>query len=116
MEGTNQMPERDYYQMKSQEVLGALNTSQKGLARDEAEKRRTKYGPNEIRADVSVPKWLLFLSQFKEVLVLVLIVAGIISIVIGVLDNSFDNLIKVQIDEEVRQLWFYRRLILGCLE
>jgi Ca2+-transporting ATPase len=69
-----------------------LGTSEKGLPRDEAEKRREKYGPNEIRTDVSVPKWLLFLSQFKEVLVLLLIVAGIISIVIGVLDNSFESI------------------------
>jgi Ca2+-transporting ATPase len=86
------MAERDYYQMKAKEVLEALGTSEKGLPRDEAEKRREKYGPNEIRTDVSVPKWLLFLSQFKEVLVLLLIVAGIISIVIGVLDNSFESI------------------------
>jgi hypothetical protein len=86
------MAERDYYQMKAQEVLDALGTSEKGLPRNEAEKRREKYGPNEIRTDVSVPKWLLFLSQFKEVLVLVLIVAGIISFVIGILDNSPESI------------------------
>jgi Ca2+-transporting ATPase len=86
------MAESDYYQMKAQEVLDTLGTSEKGLPRNEAEKRREKYGPNEIRTDVRVPKWLLFLSQFKEVLVLVLIVAGIISFVIGILDNSFESI------------------------
>jgi Ca2+-transporting ATPase len=92
IERTNQMAARDYYQMKAKEVLEALNTSQKGLPRDEAERRRNKYGPNEIRTDVSVPKWLLFLLQFKEVLVVVLIVAGIISFVIGILNNSPESI------------------------
>jgi len=86
------MAKRDYYQMKAKEVLEALGTTEKGLPRDEAEKRREKYGPNEIRTDVSVPKWLLFLSQFKEVLVVVLIVAGIISFVIGILNNSPESI------------------------
>jgi len=73
----------EYYRMTAEEVLSALGTSQKGLSRQEAENRRKEYGPNELTADVSRPKWLLFLSQFRDVLVIVLIVAAAISFAIG---------------------------------
>jgi Ca2+-transporting ATPase len=77
------MAERDYYQMKAQEVLDALNTTEKGLSRAEAKKRLEKYGKNELRAKIKVPLWLLFLSQFKELLILILILGEFISYFIG---------------------------------
>ncbi|NIN92137.1 MAG: hypothetical protein GTN76_04865, partial [Candidatus Aenigmarchaeota archaeon] len=82
-ERTNQMAERDYYQMKAQEVLDALDTTEKGLPRAEAKKRLQKYGKNELRAKIRVPLWLLFLSQFKELLILILILGGFVSYFIG---------------------------------
>jgi len=77
------VPGKPYYQMTVREVLDALNSSEKGLSGEEAERRLQKYGSNELTTAVSVPKWLLLLSQFKEVLVMVLIVAGAISFLIG---------------------------------
>ncbi|MBN2543408.1 HAD-IC family P-type ATPase [bacterium] len=74
---------KEYYQMTAQAVMETLETTKDGLSRAEAEKRRNKYGENEITTDVSLPKWLQFLLQFKELLVLVLIVAGIISYIVG---------------------------------
>jgi len=83
IERTNQMAERHYYQMKAKEVLDALGTTEKGLSRAEAEKRLQKYGKNELRAKIRVPLWLVFLSQFKELLILILILGGFISYLIG---------------------------------
>ncbi len=77
------MAERDYYQMNAQEVLDALDTTEKGLPRAEAKQRLQKYGKNELRAKIRVPLWLLFLSQFKELLILILILGGFISYFIG---------------------------------
>jgi Ca2+-transporting ATPase len=77
------MKERDYYQMRAQEVLDALGTTENGLSRAEAKKRLQKYGKNELRAKIRVPLWLLFLSQFKELLILILILGGFISYFIG---------------------------------
>jgi Ca2+-transporting ATPase len=73
----------EYYRMTVQEVLDGLRTSEKGLSREEAERRRAEHGPNELTTDVRTPKWLLFLSQFRDVLVIVLIVAAAISFAIG---------------------------------
>ncbi|MFP4482552.1 MAG: cation-translocating P-type ATPase [Thermovirgaceae bacterium] len=77
------MAERACYQMTTDEVLQSLGTSREGLPRDEAKRRLEEYGPNEITSDVSTPKWMIFLSQFRDLLVLVLVFAGIISFAIG---------------------------------
>ena len=73
------MPQKEYYQMPVKEVLDDLNTNDKGLSRDEAKKRLEKYGENELRAKIKTPLWLIFLSQFKELLIIILIVGGLIS-------------------------------------
>ena len=77
------MPEKEYHRMDVKEALIDLSTSENGLSGNEAEKRLKKYGPNELRAKIKVPLWLLFLSQFKELLVIILIVGGLISFFIG---------------------------------
>jgi Ca2+-transporting ATPase len=77
------MPERTYYQMPVEEVLKDLNTTAQGLSETEARGRLAKHGKNELRAKISMPLWLLFLSQFRELLVIILIVGGIISYTIG---------------------------------
>jgi P-type Ca2+ transporter type 2C len=73
----------EFYRLTGLETLEALGSTEKGLSRSEADKIRGRTGPNEIVADVSVPKWMLFLKQFRDLLVLVLLAAGTVSIVIG---------------------------------
>lgn len=77
------MEKQQYYRMNAKQALEVLKTSEKGLSRSEADKRRRIYGPNQITTDVTLPKWLIFLRQFKDLLVIVLIAAGIISFAIG---------------------------------
>lgn len=79
---------KNYYQMTVKECYEELDTSEKGLSKDEAESRLQKYGKNQITGQVQVPKWLMFLSQFKELLVIVLIVAGVLSVFLGVFKND----------------------------
>nr|AGF93422.1 calcium-translocating P-type ATPase, PMCA-type [uncultured organism] len=75
--------EKKYYQMSSSELFENFDTSGDGLSEEEAKERLEKYGKNELQAKLKTPKWLLLLSQFRELLVLVLIVAGVLSILIG---------------------------------
>ena len=77
------MSDKKYYQMTVEEVFAEFGTGEKGLSTEDAEKRLAESGPNELTADISMPKWLIFLSQFKDLLVIVLIVAAVISFVIG---------------------------------
>jgi len=77
------MPGKKYYQMDAKKVLEDLNTSDNGVSITEAKKRRQKYGKNELRAKIRIPLWLLFLSQFRELLILILILGGLVSYFIG---------------------------------
>ncbi len=80
--------EKDYYHMSVKETLDELETSPEGLSKAEAEDRLEKHGKNELTGKVQTPKLLLFLSQFKELLVVVLIVAGIVSLFLGIYQDD----------------------------
>ncbi|MBU1451358.1 MAG: HAD-IC family P-type ATPase [Proteobacteria bacterium] len=71
------------YQMEAQEAIEAMNSGEKGLSSAEAAKRLQKYGNNQLQAKIRVPLWLVFLSQFKELLIFILILGGLISFFIG---------------------------------
>lgn len=95
------MKTTEYYRMKGQEVLEQLETSEKGLGAGEAEKRLAEHGTNELTAEFRVPKWLIFLSQFKDLLVIVLIVAAAISFAIGSVRDGTVMLIIVAINATI---------------
>jgi len=75
--------DKNYYQLTAKEVMEELGTGKEGLSRDKSRERLKKYGKNELKGKGGVPKWLLFLSQFRDVMVILLIVAGSISYIIG---------------------------------
>ena len=102
------MPEKDFYRMTAREALEALGSDRKGLSGKEMEKRFGEHGPNEITADVALPKWLLFLTQFRDLLVLVLIAAGIISLAIGSYRNGAVMFIIVMINAVIGFIQEYK--------
>jgi Ca2+-transporting ATPase len=78
------MPEPgDFYLKTVKNCFEALKTSEKGLSNPDAQKRLTQYGENQLITLAKTPRWLQFLLQFKNVLVIILIIAGVISFVIG---------------------------------
>ena len=74
---------KNYYQQKVEEIFDKLDTNKDGLSSDEVIKRLEKYGKNELTARTGTPKWLLFFSQFKDVLTIMLIIASTISLIVG---------------------------------
>ncbi|MFW6181870.1 MAG: cation-translocating P-type ATPase, partial [Spirochaetota bacterium] len=85
-----------YYRMEPEKVLAALGSSLDGLPAGEAESRLEKHGKNELKAKIRMPLWLVFLSQFKELLILVLVLGGAVSYFIGnVRDGSIIFIIVV---------------------
>ena len=68
------------YRQTVADVLAALGTdARRGLSTDNARSRLEKYGPNELAAEAPVPAWRRFLAQFRDVLVILLLVATAIS-------------------------------------
>jgi len=69
--------------MKVEEILKALKTTPKGLSEEEAKKRLKQYGPNELVAAKKIYPLKIFLEQFKDVLVIILLIATVVSMLIG---------------------------------
>ena len=70
------------YTLTQEELLRELKTSEKGLTAEEAERRQEEYGPNEILR--IRPNYIIeFLALFKNPLVIILLIAAVISIIVG---------------------------------
>ncbi|MFO8050082.1 MAG: HAD-IC family P-type ATPase [Thermoplasmatota archaeon] len=63
-------------------TLQDLGTSSRGLSEKEVRSRRDEYGPNELEKGKRTPKWVKFLKQFTDPLVIVLLIAAVITAVI----------------------------------
>ena len=67
------------YQKTGSEVLEEMESRLEGLHPVEVQKRQQQYGKNELPEGKKKPVPLIFLGQFADVLVLILIAAAVIS-------------------------------------
>jgi Ca2+-transporting ATPase len=73
-----------WHTLEADEAARRLGTSAgAGLAADEATRRLAEHGPNELEAAARVVPWRLLLDQFRNVLILILLVAVGLSIALG---------------------------------
>jgi Ca2+-transporting ATPase len=64
-------------------VMSHLSSVPLGLAEAEVERRLARYGPNELQAADRVSPWAILLEQFKNVLIIILLIATAISAFLG---------------------------------
>lgn len=82
------MEKRNYYNLNTEELEKELSTSvEQGLAEEEVQERRKRFGYNEFSKKKSTPLWKKFLLQFKSFMIIVLLVAAVISGVVGFLEG-----------------------------
>ncbi|RLI45639.1 ATPase [Candidatus Bathyarchaeota archaeon] len=75
--------------MKTEELMATLKASEKGLSSEEAERRLQEYGPNELIERKRVTVFQIFLGQFKDIFVIMLLIATAIEFGIGeIVDGS----------------------------
>ena len=78
------MEREDWYNKTSKYITKKLETNiVLGLTEQDIQKRREKYGLNEIKEEKKTPLLIKFLEQFKDFMIIVLILAAIVSGVIG---------------------------------
>ncbi len=77
------MDAQNWHGMKAREVLKKLGSSSQGLACEEAEIRLGTFGPNELTAKKRVGPLEIFLNQFKDIFILMLLAAITISLFVG---------------------------------
>lgn len=78
------------------ETLDALDTKpEDGLSSEEAEARKDKYGLNELEERGLRSPWVVLAGQFTEIMVIILLVAAVISFLIGETTDAIMILIIV---------------------
>lgn len=80
------------YETKSaKEVLQELDSNvEQGLTSEEAGNRILKYGPNKLPEKKKTPLFLVFLSQFNDPMIYILLAAALLSVAISIY-NSIHN-------------------------
>ena len=78
----------EHYQKSSEEVMNTLGVTDKGLTSDEVKKRHEQFGFNELAEGKRKSTLQVFLEQFKDFLVIILIVAALISAFLGEIEST----------------------------
>ena len=87
-----------YYQMKKEDVLKMLGTDENGLTQNQAKENQKKYGKNELAEGKKKNPFILFLEQYKDFLVIILIIAAIISGVLGDIESAIVIFVVITIN------------------
>ena len=76
-------PSQRWHTLTVEESFARLESSPRGLSSDEAGKRLEQFGPNELLAQRRVSPWAILLEQFKNVLIVILLLATALSAFLG---------------------------------
>lgn len=82
-----------FYSKSKDEVLKQLKSSQDGLSSEEAQKRLEQNGENKLAEGKKTSLFMRLLAQFKDIMVIVLMVAATISLVIALVEGQSEELI-----------------------
>jgi Ca2+-transporting ATPase len=105
-----------YWSLPLHRVLEELKTSHKGLSEDEARKRLSVYGQNELKREKRISPLKIFLRQFMNILIIVLLFASAIAYLIGdvtdavlifaviLLNSIFGFILEYQAEEAIEAL------------
>jgi Ca2+-transporting ATPase len=72
-----------WHTLSADAVYSCLESTPTGLTEAEAAQRLTEYGPNELQAARRVSPWVILFEQFKNVLIVILLVATALSAFLG---------------------------------
>lgn len=81
--------EKNFYNLSPDEALNALDSKKSGLTDAEVTERLSKYGKNELEEGKKKSIIMMFLQQFKDLMIIILLVASVISGVLGELTDTF---------------------------
>lgn len=87
----NAEPEKKYYAEDAAAVMGEVETSCDGLTKDEAAKRLSENGKNELEQSKKKSLIVKFFEQFKDIMIIVLLVAAVISAIMPFIEASVNN-------------------------
>lgn len=89
---------KEFYKKSPEESLKILSVTSKGLNEEEIKKRREQYGFNELEEAERKSPLQVFLHQFKDFLVIILLGAAIISAFLGKFESTIVIMVVVIIN------------------
>lgn len=81
-----------YCRLSAQQAMGKLDTSTEGLTSEQARVRLDAYGPNKLAEGKKKSVLAVFVGQFKDLLVVILIIAAGISMLTGDSESTRSSL------------------------
>ena len=91
-----------WYQKESDAVLKEQTVSfEHGLSAVIAKQRLEKFGPNQLKSGKKINPLMLFLGQFKDVLIIILLVAAVVSWGVGLVGESTPENVATDISSAI---------------
>ncbi len=97
-----------WYQLSCNEIFQKMESSKTGLSAVQAKQRLVQYGRNELTAAKKTSPFIKFLYQFKDVFMIVLVVAAGLSLAIGSYSDAIIMLIIALINAVIGFLQEYK--------
>lgn len=96
------------HQETIQDAFLGLASSLEGISSEEAQKRLLEYGPNELTEKKKKTPFMLFLDQFRDFMILVLIAAAVISGIVGDPEDTIAIMVIVLLNAVIGFVQEYR--------
>jgi Ca2+-transporting ATPase len=90
----DELAAKSWHAMSPEETLKELDANETGLSQSEAQKRFIQFGPNELRKEKGSSPIKMFLEQFTDILIIILLIATALSLAIG---ETIDAIVIVAI-------------------
>ena len=97
-----------WHQREIEDVFTALGSSPAGLSLEAVESRLIEYGPNELKEKKKRTLPMMFLDQFKDFMIIVLIAAAVVSGFIGDLTDTIAIIVIVLLNAVIGFVQEYR--------
>lgn len=98
----------NWHQLEVAKVMEQFATSTEGLTPETVAAHLSRFGPNELTEKKKKPVWLLFLNQFKGFMIIVLVIAAVISGIVGDTTDTIIILVIVLLNAIVGFVQEYR--------
>ncbi|MFO7594388.1 MAG: cation-translocating P-type ATPase [Pseudomonadota bacterium] len=106
---TPEIASEQWHRLPADEVVRRWQTDPAyGLGRDQVTKRQAEYGPNELPAKPRKGSLAIVLGQFRDLMILILIAAAVISGVVGDLEDTVAIVVIVLLNALIGAIQEYR--------
>ena len=99
-----------WWQLNKEDVFTKLSSSPDGLTRQAAEQKLSAAGPNELVEKKRKPAWKIFLNQFRDFMIGVLLAAAIVAGIAGDLTDTIIIITVLSVATVIQRIWHVRRL------